>query len=159
MANASEDRARDDESRAPVAHGGEFTIAATRAGALALRVTRALALIGGVFLLIAVVVTLVSVVGRYTFASPVPGDYEIVEIGVAVAVFLFFPFTHAVGGNIAAEFFTSGLSRSKQIAIDLVHDIVFAGIAALLTWRLTHGLIEKYVTGDTSILIHPTFPK
>ena len=88
-------------------------------------VTRALALTGGVLLMAAAALTVVSVIGRYAFGAPVPGDYELVEIGCAVGVFLFFPYTHAVDGNISAEFFTAGLPARARRALDLGNDVVF----------------------------------
>jgi TRAP-type C4-dicarboxylate transport system permease small subunit len=121
------------------------------------RLTRALALAGGGFLLVAVVITLASVIGRYGFGRPVPGDYELVEIICAVGIFLFFPYTHSSDSNISARFFTSGLSEGKQRALDVVHDIVFTGIAGILTWRLSVGLIDKFSTGEATILIRIPF--
>ena len=115
--------------------------------------TRALALAGGALLLVAVVITLVSVIGRYAFNAPVPGDYELVELVCAVGVFLFFPYTQAVGGNIAAEFFTAGLSPRHRRLLDVANDIVFTLVAMLLTWRLAVGFLDKFSTGETTILI------
>jgi len=117
------------------------------------RVTRWLAFVGGGLLLVAVVLTLVSVGGRYGFSRPLPGDYEIVELICAIGVFLFFPFTHATNSNITAEFFTSGLSDRTKCLLDLFHDVVFALVAALLTWRLSSGLVDKFANGETSILV------
>ncbi len=114
---------------------------------------RGLALAGGAFLLIAIVITLVSVAGRYAFGAPVPGDYELVELTCAVGVFLFFPYTHSVSGNITAEFFTAGLSARKRRLLDVGNDLVFVLVAAMLTWRLSEGLLEKFTNGETSILI------
>jgi TRAP-type C4-dicarboxylate transport system permease small subunit len=116
-------------------------------------VTRALALAGGALLLAAVVITLVSVIGRYAFNAPVPGDYELIELVCAVGVFLFFPYTQSVGGNIAAEFFTAGLSTRHRRLLDVGNDIVFTLVAMLLTWRLAVGFLDKFNTGDSTILI------
>lgn len=115
--------------------------------------TRALALVGGAFLLVAIVITLVSVGGRYAFGAPVPGDYELVELTCAIGVFLFFPYTHSVSGNITAEFFTAGLSARKRRLLDIANDVVFALVAMLITWRLGEGLMDKFANGETSILI------
>jgi TRAP-type C4-dicarboxylate transport system permease small subunit len=115
--------------------------------------TRALAFAGGAFLLVATGITLVSVIGRYGFGAPVQGDYELVEITCAVGVFLFFPYTHAVDGNITADFFTAGLSAQKRRVLDSGNDVVFTLVAILLTWRLTAGLMEKFASGETTILI------
>lgn len=115
--------------------------------------THALALVGGALLVVAIVITVVSVVGRYGFGAPVPGDYELVEIVCAVGVFLFFPYTHSVNGNISAEFFTAALSERWQRVIDRGNDVVFTLVAMLLTWRLAHGLADKFAAGETTILI------
>ena len=115
--------------------------------------TRGLAFVGGLFLLATIVITLVSVTGRYAFGAPVPGDYELVEITCAIGVFLFFPYTQAIGGNIVAEFFTAGLPALGRRLLDVVNDVVFALVAMTLTWRLYGGLVDKYTTGETSILI------
>lgn len=115
--------------------------------------TRALALVGGALLIVTIIITLVSVIGRYGFGMPVPGDYELVEITCAIGVFLFFPYTHAVNGNITAEFFTANLSKRRQRILDAANDIVFMIVALLLTWRLAHGLMDKFATGETTILI------
>ena len=39
-----------------------------------------------------ILLTVVSVVGRALFSAPIPGDFELVEIGMAVAVFAFLPY-------------------------------------------------------------------
>lgn len=154
MSDTSRDRQGAGGSETPAPHGSAtIDMASSSFGAIVLTASRGLALIGGLFLLLAIAVTLLSVAGRYLLGKPVPGDYEIVEIGCAVAVFLFFPFTHASGSNIAAEFFTSGLPPRVQLVIDMIHEIIFGAIAALLAWRLSHGLADKFASGDTSILI------
>ena len=135
-------------SPGPGAHGGGLVLGGPIAS-----VTRWLAFGGGAVLLVAVAITLISVGGRYALGLPVPGDYELIEIICAVAVFLFFPYTHATDGNISAKFFTSGLSDRYQRILDVINDVIFLLIAALLTWRLAHGLEHKFSAGETSILI------
>lgn len=119
--------------------------------------TRWLALAGGLMTLAAITATLVSVVGRYGFGAPVPGDYELVELLCAVGVFLFFPYAHATGSNIVVEFFTEPLPARARRALDLVHDVIFAGVAALLAWRLGIGLAEKFQNGESTMLIRIPF--
>jgi TRAP-type C4-dicarboxylate transport system permease small subunit len=136
----------------PVPSGGMSSIESAAWGAME-ALTRALAFAGGAFLLVATGITLVSVIGRYGFGAPVQGDYELVEITCAVGVFLFFPYTHAVDGNITADFFTAGLSAKKRRILDCGNDVVFTLVAILLTWRLSAGLMEKFASGETTILI------
>ena len=144
------DTGPEEPARAPPggAHGSGLVL-----GGAIERLTRILALAGGGLLLVATAITIVSIVGRYAFLQPVPGDYELVEIICAIAIFLFFPYTHATDSNISAKFFTSGLSQRHQRILDVANDVFFALIAALLTWRLAHGLENKFATGETTILI------
>lgn len=121
------------------------------------RLTRWLALGGGALMLVTIAVTLLSVIGRYGFNAPVPGDYEIVELVCAVGIFLFFPYAHATGSNIVVEFFTLGVSQRRRHAFDAVHEIIFAGVAALLAWRLSIGLVEKFHNGEATALVRVPF--
>jgi len=60
------------------------------------------ALTGGVLLALLTVLVVVSVIGR-SFSGmglgPVPGDYELVEMGVGVAIFFFMPWCYLQGGH------------------------------------------------------------
>jgi TRAP-type C4-dicarboxylate transport system permease small subunit len=117
------------------------------------QLTKVLAYAGGLLMLVAIALTLVSIVGRYVFSAPVPGDYELVETICAVGIFLFFPYTQATGSNITVKFFTTGLSRRHQRMFDLIHDVIFAVVAALLAWRLGIGLSHKFVSGESTMLV------
>jgi TRAP-type C4-dicarboxylate transport system permease small subunit len=119
--------------------------------------TRWLALGGGLFTLVAIATTLVSVVGRYGFGAPVPGDYELVELLCAVGIFLFFPYAHATSSNIVVEFFTTRLPGRQKRILDLGHDVMFAAVAALLAWRLAIGLMQKFQNGESTMLIRVPF--
>jgi TRAP-type C4-dicarboxylate transport system permease small subunit len=119
--------------------------------------TRGLALVGGTLLLLTIAITLISVVGRYGFNEPLPGDYESVEMIAAVAIFLFFPYTHATNSNIVVRFFTDGLSARKQRILDLIHDVIFTLVAGLLVWRLAIGFAEKFHSGESTMLVRIPF--
>lgn len=123
------------------------------AGRFLRRVTEGVTLLGGGLLLAIMTLTVVSVIGRYAFNSPIEGDYELVEMGGAVAIFLCFPFTTFNGSNIVAEFFTVGLSDRNKLILDTIHDAIFAAVAALLTWRMSIGAMSKYEEHDTSMLL------
>lgn len=134
-------------------HGNGPAIVRVAGGALLASIARWLAVAGGILLLTSVAITLISVVGRYAAGTPVPGDYELVEIICAVGIFLFLPYTHAVNGNITAEFFTYRLSERKKRTLDMLHDLIFAAIGVVITWRMGHGLADKFASGDASLLI------
>lgn len=134
------------------AHGERLTI-----NPMIERITRWLALAGGAIMLVAIAVTIVSVIGRYGFGAPVPGDYEMIELICAVGIFLFFPYAHATSSNIVVEFFTIRLPVRFKRMLDLIHDVLFAAVAALLAWRLAIGLVQKFQSGESTMLIRIPF--
>ena len=75
------------------------------------RLARRLALAGGLLLVGVMGMTVVSVLGRYLFNAPVPGDYEITELAIGIAVFAFFPYCHSSNANIVVELFTGECLR------------------------------------------------
>jgi TRAP-type C4-dicarboxylate transport system permease small subunit len=121
------------------------------------RLTRWLALAGGVIMLAAIAVTLASVIGRYGFSAPVPGDYELIELICAVGIFLFFPYAHATSSNIVVEFFTVRFPERHKRVLDLIHDLIFMAVAGLLAWRLGIGLAQKFQSGESTMLIRVPF--
>jgi TRAP-type C4-dicarboxylate transport system permease small subunit len=134
-------------------HGASLSLDTVSGGRTLVRIADWLAMLGGVLLIATIAITIVSVIGRYAFGAPVPGDYELVEIVCAIAIFLFFPMTHASDGNLRAEFFTTALPEKAKLALDIVHDIVFMLIAALLAWRMSHALLDKLESGEGSLFL------
>jgi TRAP-type C4-dicarboxylate transport system permease small subunit len=117
------------------------------------RLTRLLALCGGVLLLLAIALTLISVAGRYSFNAPLPGDFELVEMTAAVGIFFFLPYAHATNSNIVVRFFTDGMKERSKRLLDLGHDVLFSAVAALIAWRLAIGLADKLHTGESTMLV------
>jgi len=108
---------------------------------------------GGVVLVAVALLTLVSVIGRALFSSPVPGDFELVEIGCAIAVFAFLPYCHLVGGHVVVDFVTAHAPQRLRAALDALASGLFTVVAALLTWRLALGGIELHGHGETSMIL------
>ena len=112
--------------------------------------TRAMAIAGGLLLIGIVVMTGVSVLGRYLFNAPIPGDYEITALACGVAIFTFFPYCHMKNANIVVEFFTGRMRPRSRAALDATHNLAFAVVAALISWRLFVGGMQKYADGETT---------
>ena len=117
------------------------------------QVARAFALGGGLVLAAIGAMTVASVLGRYLFGMPIPGDYELTEIACGVAVFAFFPYCHMTRGNVVVDFFTSRLGPRYRNALDGVHNIVFTIMAGLVTWRLLVGGMRKLEDGETTLFL------
>ena len=141
------DTARGAAPREPGDHIG------THIGAPLERLAATVAIAGGVLMFGVVLMTVISVLGRYLFNAPIPGDYEITELACGIAVFAFFPYCHARSGNIVVEFFTGRLSPRHKTALGTVHSIAFTVVAALVTWRLLVGGVRKLQDGETTLFL------
>lgn len=100
------------------------------------------ALLGGLLLLAVVGVNMVSIIGS-VFGKPFPGDFELTEMGVAVAVFTFLPYCQLVGANVSADIFTSGASKRTIAFFTLLGSLVALGFASLLIWRMYFGMLDQ----------------
>ena len=117
------------------------------------RLARRLALAGGLLLVGVMGMTVVSVLGRYLFNAPVPGDYEITELAIGIAVFAFFPYCHISNANIVVELFTGRMPTRFRAALDAMHSVTFAIVAGLITWRLFVGAMHKLNDGETPVFL------
>lgn len=113
------------------------------------------ALLGGCVLLLVVAMNMVSIVGSM-FGAPFPGDFEMTEVGVAVAVFAFLPYCQLVGANVSADIFTGSASKRTIAFFTLLGSLVALGFALLLIWRMYYGMLDqKEYDYTTTILQFP----
>ncbi|WP_299930719.1 TRAP transporter small permease [uncultured Pelagimonas sp.] len=137
------------------------------------RLARVMAIIGGLVLTALVILTCTSVLGRglntlghagfmpeglgdaliATGVGPITGDFELVEAGVAFAIFSFLPVAKLYGGHATVDIFTSFLSARVNKIIQAFWEVIFAIIMILITWRLYEGLMNKYDYGETTFLL------
>lgn len=123
------------------------------------RLAAALAIAGGTLTCFAATLVTVSVVGRWLFNSPIPADYEMVEIAVGVSVFAFLDQTQARSGHIAVDTFTLRLPARMNAAIDGVWDLVLAAFLGFFAWGLFAGGLDARANGLTLIQIPwPVWP-
>jgi TRAP-type C4-dicarboxylate transport system permease small subunit len=111
------------------------------------------ALIGGAILFALTLLTVVSVLGRAVFSAPIPGDFELVEVGMAVAIFSFLPYCQIVRGNVIVDLFTAKASPRTQALLDAAGNLIYTAIAALLTWRGALGGLEVRGYGETTMVL------
>ena len=127
-------------------------------GVLLYRLSRGFALAGGFVLVAMMLMSLVSIVGRAAFNRPLPGDYELVQLGCAIAVAAFLPFCQMRGGHVLVDFFTANSRPAVRAALDTLGALLLAIAAAVFTWRLFAGAVSMKVANDqTTILEIPTW--
>lgn len=135
---------------------------------LAERLSGSIAVLGGLLALATASLVIVSVLGRWfsglpwaqniagalgVTLGPINGDFELVQMATAVAIFTYLPYTQARRGNIFVDTFTGWLPPRANAVIDSFWDLVYAGMMALLTWCLAVGTIEHYQSGQTTMLL------
>jgi len=93
----------------------------------------ALAYVAGGALLVMVVVTTLDVILR-KFNLSLTGAYDVVKIAAAITVAAALPYTTAIKGHVAIEFFFHKLGRRGRIVVDAL--MRFGGMAlfGLLAW-------------------------
>jgi len=127
---------------------------AARAGlvGLARRAIELWALAGGLLLLAIVSMNAYSLIADILFGKPLPGDFEMVEVGVAVAVFAFLPYCQLTGANVTADIFTQQARPHTLAMLAMVGGLVAFAFSVLLTWCMSLGLVELRQYRETTII-------
>ncbi len=136
---------------------------------------RAMAVSGGLVLSILIVITCLSVAGRALNTvfhgwigdlmpimsqwfldlgvGPILGDFELVEAGVAFAIFASMPLCQITAGHASVDIFTNILPRGINRFLRMIVEIVFAAVLVLIVWRLYEGMLSKRGYGETTFLL------
>ena len=138
------------------AHKGIAPALEARVGVLVESLARWVAIIGGLVLATLVFLTVTSITGRFfIFAGlgPVPGDFELVEVCTAFAVFSFLPWCQYRRGHVTVDIFVSWLSARKMAFLSFVSNILLTVISGVIFWRLVLGTIDKQTYNETTFIL------
>jgi TRAP-type C4-dicarboxylate transport system permease small subunit len=127
---------------------------------------RVAAISGGLLVAALALITVVSILGRWLASAPVlsdlslldwvgpiTGNYELVEMGTAIAVFLFLPYCHLRGGHVTVDLVVMHAPTIIQRGLAVVAETLFLVVSGVMTWRLYHGLLDKRRYLETSMLL------
>ncbi len=137
---------------------------------------RFMAALGGAVLILLILLTCISIAGRLlngvlhsdlvqSFApgfaewaigigiGPVNGDFELVEAGVAFAIFAFLPLCQITAGHASVDVFANLFSKGVNRFLRMVIEIVFAAVLVLIAVQLAQGMLAKMKHGETSFLL------
>jgi TRAP-type C4-dicarboxylate transport system permease small subunit len=114
--------------------------------------SRALALLGGAFLVMLAAVVVASIGGR-ALHHPLLGDFELVQFGCSVAIAFFLPYCQWRRAHLIVDFFTLRASPGVRRGLDALGDAVLAAVMALLAWRVGVGALELRAAHETSALL------
>jgi TRAP-type C4-dicarboxylate transport system permease small subunit len=114
---------------------------------------RAFALAGGALLVVITGMSVASIAGRAVLGTPVPGDFELVQVGCGAGIAMFLPYCQLRRGNIIVDFFTVRAPARVQAALDAFGALTVAAVMALLAWRTTAGMLTVKAAGEVSMIV------
>ncbi len=97
--------------------------------------------------------TTVSVISRALFDQPIPGDVEITQMGIALAISLCLPWCQLRSANIIVDFFTQNIAPRMRRLLDGLGCLALVMMYALLSWRTGVGALSVREAGETSMII------
>ena len=119
-------------------------------------VSKALAVVAGGVLVAVALLTVISIGGRsliWAGLAPIPGDFELVEIGTAVAVFGFLPYCHLHHGHVTVDVIVNQLPTPLFNLLTIVGDLAVALVTYVVAWRLWLGLQDKLAYGESTMIL------
>lgn len=137
---------------------------------------RITAIIGGFVLIAIIVLTTLSIVGRSLnkfmhsdFATSVlggfanrviemgvgeiNGSYELLESGVAFAIFAFFPICQLYNAHATVDVFTSALPPRALRVLRAFWEVVLSVTIIFISWRLYEGMQRYIGNGETTFFL------
>lgn len=139
------------------------------------RLAQVMAVLGGLVLCLLVAMTCLSILGRglnslahgapmaelapafatwlAAHSGPVTGDYELIEAGIAFAIFAFLPICQLSAGHARVDLLASALPARINRALAAFWEVVLAAIIIVIGWRLYLGFVEKLDNGQTTFLL------
>jgi TRAP-type C4-dicarboxylate transport system permease small subunit len=120
------------------------------------RLSRWTALVGGVVLVALMLMVVASVAGRALIGvglGPVPGDFELAEVGMGIAVFCFLPWCYLSGGHAKVDLLYMHTPTWVQRSIDAVSDVLMLLVWLVLSWKLGEGMLEKREYQETTFIL------
>jgi TRAP-type C4-dicarboxylate transport system permease small subunit len=106
-----------------------------------------------VILLGIAVMTTWSAATGWLLGKPLPGDFELTEVFVAIAVFAFLPYCQQIDANVTADLFTSGAGPRAIAGFRLFSALLAMGVALLLLWRTWAGLLDYREYVETTAIL------
>ena len=100
------------------------------------------ALLGGFLLLAVVLMTTYSAAAGFLISRPFPGDFELTQMGIAVAAFAFLPYCQLTFANVSADIFTTGASPRTVLNLNRLGSLIALFFSALLIWRTYAGMLD-----------------
>ena len=124
-----------------------------RVGLLLYKCSTYAAFFGGFTLVVLVAVNAASIAGRTIIGSPLVGDFELVELGCAIAISSFLPLCLLKKGNVTVDFFSARFPPKLIHSLEIFTDLIFVVVSATFSVRMTLGIQDFYKYGEETMLL------
>jgi TRAP-type C4-dicarboxylate transport system permease small subunit len=124
-----------------------------RVGLLLYKCSTYAAFFGGFTLVVLVAVNAASIAGRTIIGSPLVGDFELVELGCAIAISSFLPLCFLKKGNVTVDFFSARFPERLIYSLEIFTDFLFVVVATSFSLRMTVGVQDFYKYGEETMLL------
>lgn len=114
------------------------------------------AIVGGIVLVAVTLMVVASVTGRALLGvglGPIPGDFELVEMGIGIAIFFFLPWCYLRGGHATVDLLYMHMPAWLKRVVDTFSDVAMLLVWLVLTWKLWEGLLEKKEYMETTFIL------
>lgn len=116
-------------------------------------ISRGLAALGGLVLVAITLMSVASIASRALTSRGLLGDFELVQLGCAVAVAAFLPWGQMRGNHVVVDFFTEGLRARGKDWLDAIGAALMALCAAVVAWRMVIGTLDLRASQESSMLL------
>lgn len=117
---------------------------------------RAMAWFGALVLSLLALLSVASIGGRALSGvglGPVPGDFELVETGTALAVFCFLPWCHLQRAHAVVDLLWSTYPAWLRRVLEVLADALMLLVWLLLSWRMGVSTTEYRANGEVSFIL------
>jgi TRAP-type C4-dicarboxylate transport system permease small subunit len=111
------------------------------------------ALLGCLVLGSVVVMSSISSLTGFIIAKPFPGDFELTEMGIAIAAFMFLPYCQLTFAHVSADIFTAKASISTVNFLSRCGSFLALCFACLLVWRMYEGMLDYQEYLETTTIL------
>lgn len=123
------------------------------------RFTLGIEKIAGVLLGVVTLLVVVSALGRYVFALPVPDAFDLSRLLIGAAIMWGFASVGYRGSHIKVDLFVELLPAHLRRLCDLFAWLVVGLFTVLLLWKMSDRVISAYVSGEATFDLRlPAWP-
>lgn len=142
-----------------------------------LRLSRAMAYVGGSMLTAVIILTCLSILGRQlntlfhldqvealvpglshwmlqtVQVNEIRGSYEITESGMAFVIFAFLPWTQITSGHAIVDILTSQMGTRINRLLRTIAEVLFAVALVVIAIQLAQGMLSKMRSEQVSLFL------